>query len=140
MLYICHTWTNWIYYFDCTNIANENCVKFCMKEVFKCRERRMIWWDEVWTKAQAWGYPCHLRKYSRGTSVKAWGCPEASPFSSSKYQVIFQCNIFLLLHMICVILGASSFLFLVFFCFVFCNKWLDPIIFVLEKTHSVLIA
>jgi hypothetical protein len=33
---------NWIYYLAYTNVANENCVKFCMKEVFKCRERRMI--------------------------------------------------------------------------------------------------
>ena len=32
----------WIYYFDCTNAANKNCVEFCMKGVFKCRERRMM--------------------------------------------------------------------------------------------------
>ena len=32
----------WIYYFDYTNVANENCEKFCIEEVFKCRERRMI--------------------------------------------------------------------------------------------------
>jgi hypothetical protein len=31
----------WIYYLAYTNVANENCVKFCMKEVFKCRERRI---------------------------------------------------------------------------------------------------
>jgi hypothetical protein len=23
-------------------------------------------WDEVWTKAQAWGCPCHPKKYTRG--------------------------------------------------------------------------
>jgi hypothetical protein len=46
----------WIYYLAYTNVANENCVKFCMKEVFKCRERRMMWWDEGWTKAQALFY------------------------------------------------------------------------------------
>jgi hypothetical protein len=32
----------WIYYLAYTNVANENCVKFCMKEVFKCRERKMM--------------------------------------------------------------------------------------------------
>jgi hypothetical protein len=32
----------WIYYRVYTNVANKNRVKFCMKEVFKCRERRMI--------------------------------------------------------------------------------------------------
>jgi hypothetical protein len=45
-----------------------------------------------------------------------------------------------LLHMLHVVLGASLFLFLVFFCFVCCNKWLDPNILLLEKTHSVFIA
>ena len=67
------------------------------------------------------------------------GCPSI-PSSSTNYQILFQCAIFLLLHMICVILGASLFLFLILFCFVCCNKWLDPIIHVLEKTHSVLVA
>jgi hypothetical protein len=31
-------------------------------------------------------------------------------------------------------------LFLVFFCFVFYNKWLDPSILLSEKTHSIFIA
>jgi hypothetical protein len=74
----------WIYYLAYTNVANKNCVNFCMKEVFKCRERRMMRWDEVWTKAQAWEFPCHPKKYPRSTSVKAWGCPKAPPSSSTK--------------------------------------------------------
>jgi hypothetical protein len=57
-----------------------------------------------------------------------------------KYQVIFQDTIFLLLHMLCVFFGASLFLLSVFFCFVRYNKWLDPNIFLLEKTHSIFIA
>ena len=57
---------------------------------------------------------------------------------STNYQVLSQCAIFLLLHMICVTLGASLFLFLVFFCFVCCNKWLDHIIHVLEEMFSSL--
>jgi hypothetical protein len=57
-----------------------------------------------------------------------------------KYQVIFQDTIFLLLHILCVFLGVSLFLLSVFFCFVCCNKWLDPSIFLLEKTHSIFIA
>jgi hypothetical protein len=56
------------------------------------------------------------------------------------YQVIFQDTIFLLLHILCVFLGASLFLLSLFFCFVCCNKCLDPSIFLLEKTHSVFIA
>jgi hypothetical protein len=86
-----------------------------------------------WTRAQAWGRPCHPKKYPRSTSVKAWGCPRHPLLHQQKYQVIFQDTIFLLLHMLCVVLGASLFLFAVFFCFVCCNRWLDPIIFVLER-------
>jgi hypothetical protein len=37
-------------------------------------------------------------------------------------------------------LERPYFLLSVFFCFVCCNKWLDPNIFLLEKTHSVFIA
>jgi hypothetical protein len=116
MFYLSWNWTQkWIYYLAYTNVANENCVKFCMKEVFKCRERRMMWWDEEWTKAQA------------------WGCPKHPLLHQQKYLVIFQDTIFLLLHMLCVVLGASLFLFLVFFCFFCCNKLLDPSMFVLER-------
>ena len=71
------------------------------------------------------------------------GGAHASHLHQQKYQVISQCAIFLLLHMLCVILGASLFLFAVLFSLVFLvlsNKWLDPIINVLEGTHSVLIA
>ena len=43
MLFICHTeLSEFDYYYYCTNAANENCDEFCVKEVFKCRERRMM--------------------------------------------------------------------------------------------------
>jgi hypothetical protein len=45
-----------------------------------------------------------------------------------------------LLHMLCVFLRASLFLLSVLFWFVCWNKWLDPNIFLLEKTHSIFIA
>jgi hypothetical protein len=134
VLYLSWNWTKeWIYYIAYTNVANKNCVKFCMKEVFNCRERRMMRWDEVWTKAQARECPCHPKKYPRSTSVKAWGCLRHPLLHQQKYQVIFQDTIFLLLHMLCVVLGASLFFLSVFFCFVCCNKWLDHIILVLER-------
>jgi hypothetical protein len=60
-----------------------------MKEVFKCRERRMMRLDEGWTKAQAWGCTCHPKKYPRSTGVKAWGCPRHPLLHQQKYQVIF---------------------------------------------------
>jgi hypothetical protein len=59
------------------------------------------------------------------------------PFFIGKNQVIFPDTIFLLLHILCVFLGASLLSLSVFFCFVCCNKWLDPNKFLLEKIHSV---
>ena len=67
----------------------------------------MIREDEEWTDAQAWGWPCHPNIYLRSTSIKAWGCPRHPLLHQQKYQVFFQNIIFLFLHMICVILGAS---------------------------------
>jgi hypothetical protein len=57
--------------------------------------------------------------------------PEAPPSSSTKYQVIFQDTIFLLLHMLCVIVGALvvfvfSFLFILF---AEINGWITPCFF-----------
>ena len=90
-------------------------------------------------KSSSLGMPMSPKELSKKYKRQSLGMPRI-PSSSTNYQVLFQCAIFLLLHMICAVLGASLFLFLVFFCFVFCNKLLDPIIHVLEKTHSVLIA
>jgi hypothetical protein len=80
------------------------------------------------------------RNIQESPSIKAWGCPKAPLLHQQKYQVIFQDTIFLLLHMLCVFLGASLFSLSVFFCFVCCNKWLDPNMFLLEKTHFIFIA
>jgi hypothetical protein len=44
-----------------------------------------------------------------------------------------------LLHALCVFLGASLLFLSVFFCFVSCNKWLDPNKFLLEKIYSLFI-
>jgi hypothetical protein len=49
-----------------------------------------------------------------------------NPFFIGKNQVIFQDTIFLLLRILCVFLGESLLSHSVLFCFVFCNKWLDP--------------
>ena len=73
------------------------------------------------------------KKYPRSTSVKAWGCPRHPLLHQQKYQVIFQDTIFLLLHILCVILGASVIFLSVLFCFLCCSIWLDPSIFVLER-------
>jgi hypothetical protein len=61
-------------------------------------------------------------------------------FINKNIRSSFKILYFLLLHMLCVFFGASLFLLSVFFCSVCSNKWLDPKIFLLEKTHSVFIA
>jgi hypothetical protein len=97
-----------IYYLAYTNVANENCVKFCMKEVFKCRERWMMWWDEGWTKAQAWGYPFHPMKYPRSTSIKACGCPRH--WYVLNVSIIFDAPCLFIHHLLCVLLHFVEFL------------------------------
>jgi hypothetical protein len=61
------------------------------------------------------------------------GDAQGIPSSSIKHRVIFLDTIFLLLHMLCVVLGASLFVFLVFFSFACYSIWLDLSIFVLEN-------
>jgi hypothetical protein len=73
------------------------------------------------------------KKYKR----KSLGMPRGIHFFIGKNQVTFQNTIFLLLHALCVFLERQLFLLLVFFCFVFCNKWLDHIMFFLEEMNSV---
>ena len=92
-------------------------------------------------RSSSLGMPMSRQEISKRYKRQSLGMPKASPSSSTKYQVIFLDAIFLLLHMLCVVLGASLFLFLVLvlFCFVCCIIWLDPNMF-WRMTHSVLIA
>jgi hypothetical protein len=84
-------------------------------------------------KSSSLGIPMHPKKYPRGTSAKAWGCPRGTPSSSAKIRSPFK-----RLYCYCVMhyaffLERQLFLLSVFsFCFACCNKWLDHIMFVLE--------
>jgi hypothetical protein len=91
------------------------------------------WWDEVWTKYQAWGCPCHPNKYPRSTSIKAWGCPEAPPSSLTNIRSLFKTLYFYCFVFYAFFLERQLFLLSVLFYFVFCNKWLDHMMFVLER-------
>jgi hypothetical protein len=64
---------------------------------------------------------------------KLGDAPRHPLLHQQKYQVVFQDTIFLLLHMLCVVLGASLFFLSVFFCFVCYNKWIYQSMFVLER-------
>jgi hypothetical protein len=59
-----------------------------------------------------------LRNIHEVQSSKLGDAPRHPLLHQQKYQVIFQDTIFLLLHMLCVFLGASLLLLLVLFCFV----------------------
>jgi hypothetical protein len=41
-------------------------------------------------KSSILGMPTHPKKYPRGTSVKAWGCPRGTPSSSAKIRSPFN--------------------------------------------------
>jgi hypothetical protein len=84
-------------------------------------------------KSSISGMPMSPQEISKKYKRQCLGMPKAPPSSSTKYQVIFQDTLFLLLHMLCVVLGASLFLFLVFFCFVCYSILLVPSMFVLER-------
>jgi hypothetical protein len=57
------------------------------------------------------------------------GMPPRHSFFISKNQVTFQDTIFLLLHILCIFLGASLLLLSILFYFGCCNKCLDHIMF-----------
>ena len=84
-------------------------------------------------KISSLGMPMSPQEIFKRYKRQILGMPKASPSSLTKYQVIFQCAIFLLLHILCVILGASQFSFSVFFGFVCYNKWVDPSILLWER-------
>jgi hypothetical protein len=66
----------------------------------------------------------HPKKYPRSTSVKTWGCPRGTPSSSAKIRSPFKTLYFYCFMHYAFFLEHQLFLFLVFFCFVCCNKWL----------------
>jgi hypothetical protein len=70
-----------------------------MKEVFKCRDWRMIRWFEEWTKSQAWGCPLTPRNIPKVQDSKLGDAPEApllhrqkSGHLSTHYIFIASCT------------------------------------------------
>src|SRR3954465_695483 len=96
-----------------------------MKGVFKCAmeddERRS--WS---VKRSSLGMPrCTPNKYSRRLKRLSLGMPPCIPFFINNYQFVPRFTIFLSLHALCAMLGASrSLLFLSFFTV---HNKLDPI-------------
>jgi hypothetical protein len=100
-----------IYYHIYANVANKIVWSFVWRKFSSVGNGE--WWDEVWTKAKAWGCPCHLKKYPIGTSVKAWEFPRGTPSSSAKIRSPFNT-----LYFYCFIFYAF-FLERLYFCFQF---------------------
>jgi hypothetical protein len=87
-------------------------------------------------KNSSLGMPMSPQEISKRYKRQSLGMPPRHPFSIGKNQIIFQHTIFLLLHALCVFLGAYLLLLSFFFCFVCCNKWLKPNKFILEEMYS----
>jgi hypothetical protein len=67
------------------------------------------------------------KKYPRGTSINAWGCPRGTPSSSAKIRSPFKTLYFYCFMHYAFFLERQLLLFSVFFLFVCCNKCLDHI-------------
>src|SRR4051812_35689764 len=109
-----------------------------MKGVFKCAmeddERRF--WS---VKHSSLGmYMCTPNKYSTRLKCLSLGMPQSIPFFINKYKFVPRSTIFLSLHVLCAMLGASrSLLFYVCFCFVCCSNKLEPRLLLCGiETHS----
>jgi hypothetical protein len=72
------------------------------------------------TKSSSLGIPMSPQEISKKDKRQILGMPHGTPSSSTKYHVIFEDTIFLLLYMLCVFLGASLFSLSVLFSFVYC--------------------
>jgi hypothetical protein len=84
-----------------------------MKEIFKCKDWRMMRWDEEWTKAQAWGFPRTPRNIQEVQASKLGDALEAPPSSSTKIRSPFNT-----LYFYC-FMHYAFFLERLYFCFQF---------------------
>jgi hypothetical protein len=110
-----------------------------MKEVFKCRDWRMMRWDKEWTKAQAWGCPCHPKNIQEVQASKLGDGPRGTPSPLAKIRSPFNTLYFYCFMHYAFFLERIYFLLSVLFCFVCCNKWLDANKFFLEEMYSLFI-
>src|SRR4051812_13928185 len=99
-----------------------------MKRVFKCAKKD----DERRSgsvKGSSLGMPPYTpKKHSRRLKHLSLGMPPCIPFSINNHQFILPHTIFLSIHMLCAMLGASCIYFLVFFslflfCLMFITSW-----------------
>ena len=86
------------------------------------------------SKAQAWDAPCTPKKYSRRLKRLSLGMPPCIPLFIKNYQFVLRSTIFLSLHVLCAMLGASCSLLFSFLqlCLLFIASQ-NPAFFVWER-------
>ena len=101
-----------------TNPSNEDYEKFCVKEVFKCKERRMIWEDEGWKKISSLGMPMSPPRNIQEVQASNLGDAQCIPFfinniirSSLKtlYFYCFTCYVLFLERLVILLLVCIVF-------------------------------
>ena len=106
-----------------------------MKGVFKCAREDDKKIQECQT-LKLGDAPVHPKKYSRRLKRLSLGMPPCIPFSINNYQFVFRSTIFLSLHALCAMLGASCSQFPFFsflqLCLLFITSQ-NPAFFVLER-------
>jgi hypothetical protein len=88
-------------------------------------------------KGSSLGMPMSPQEISKRYKRQSLGMPRGIPSSSTKNRSPFKTLYFYCFVFYAFFLGASLLSLSVFFCFVCCNKRLDPNIFLLKKTHSI---
>jgi hypothetical protein len=91
-------------------------------------------------KSSSLGMPMSPQEISKRYKLQSLGMPRGTPSSSAKMRSPFKTLYFYCFIFYAFFLEHHFFLLSVFFCFVCCNKWLDHIMFVLERDISIFIA
>src|SRR5664279_6348952 len=87
--------------------------------------------DQEGIKTQAWGCPRHPTETFRESQASKLGDAQGIPFFINNYQVVSVETMFLLLYILCAILGASlcfafSFVFVCLLVFTICLLYTSP--------------
>src|SRR3954470_2639376 len=111
-----------------------------MKGVFKCAreddERRF----RSVNRSSLGMPPFTSKKYSRRLKRLSLGMPPCISFSINNYQFVFRFTIFLSLHALCAMLGASCYLFpfLFYFALLAIHNKLEPRFLCVGEKHTPL--
>src|SRR5664279_4352261 len=92
--------------------------------------------DQEGIKAQSWGCPRHPKEIFKESQASNLGDAQGIPFFINNYQVVSIETTFLLLYILCAILGAYlcfTFSFVFVFVFLLVFTMLEPSIIVWER-------